>query len=169
MSCLINSGYTLPCDSPGGVAEWYAINYADIDTLTITGGEVTTLTLKTGTSAYRFQVDKQMSSFTDKAIGSVENKSYAREQTCEIRLAGNAKEQVELLELMGRGRVVMIAKLNDGTYELLFHEGGAKILDERQSGTNFDDFNGNILTTTHRQISKAPKVPDTIIASLTID
>lgn len=168
MSCLINSGYLLPCDAPGGVAEWYAINYQDIDILTIANGEVTTLTLKTGTSAYRFQVDKQMSSFTDKAIGSVENKSYAREQSCELRLAGNSKEQIQLLELMGRGRIVMIAKLNDGSYELLFHEGGAKFIDERQSGTNFDDFNGNILTTTHRQTSKAPKVADSVISSLTI-
>lgn len=168
MSCLITSGYALPCDTPGGVAEWYFMNASEVTSVTITAGEVTAISMAVGTSAYQFEVEKQSSSFTDKAIGSVENKSYGREQSAEIMLHGNTKENVSLFELLGRGRVMVIAKLNDGTYELLFHEGGAKFLDERTSGKNIDDANGNKLTTTHRQIAKAPKVPQTVIDTLTI-
>jgi hypothetical protein len=168
MSCLISSGYSLSCDSAGGVAEWLFINYDEIDSITITGGEVTTLTLSTGASAYKFQVNPESSTFTDKAIGSEENRSYGREQSCEITLHGNTKELIVTTELMAQGRIVLLASLNDGSYELLFHEGGAKILDERTSGMKFDDANANKLTATHRQKTKAPKVGATVVSALPV-
>lgn len=156
MSCLINSGYVKPCDTSAGIAELKVVNYDDVDTITISSGEATAVALNTNKTAYLFKIEKESATFTDKAIGSVENGSYAREQTAEIRLHGNQKEHVVLMELLGRGRVVVFAKYTNGTSEVYFHEKGAKFIDERQSGRAFDDFNGHVLTTTHRQLTKAP-------------
>ncbi|MEO0132866.1 MAG: hypothetical protein ABIK73_08065 [candidate division WOR-3 bacterium] len=137
-------------------------------TVSITSGEVTSITQSPSTNAYRFRIEQENARFSDKRIGEG-NSAYAREQTAEINLHGNTKEMIVLTELLAKGRFAVIAQLNDGTYELYFHDnGGAKFVDERDTGTKMDDFNGIKLTTTHRQVEKAPKVPASVISTLTI-
>jgi hypothetical protein len=172
MSCELTSGYNKLCDTPGGVDTWYLFSTKDsngesnIDTLTVANGAVTALTLKTGKYAYPFNVEIETSSFTDTAVGERANGAYAREQSATVMLHGNTAEMIVQIESLCKGRTTLIAKLNDGTYEVLFLQNGAKCNDERASGTAYEDMNGNTLTFTGKEPAKAVKISSTIVLAL---
>jgi hypothetical protein len=170
--CELTSGYNALCDTQGGVETWYLFATKDsagasnIDTLTIANGQVSALTLVTGKYAYPFNVEMETSTFTDKAVGDRANKAYAREQSATIVAHGNTAEMITMIEQLCQGRVSAIAKCNDGTYELLFAENGAKVLDERAVGTKYEDMNGNTLTLTGKEKLKACKISSVIVEAL---
>jgi hypothetical protein len=170
--CELVTGYDKICDLAGGVDTWYIFATKDssgnsnIDTLTVANGEVTDLTLASGKYAHPFNVEIETSSFTDIAVGDRPNGSYAREQSATILLHGNTASMIEMIEDMCKGRVTVIAKLNDGTYEVLFLNNGGKASDERATGTAFEDMNGNTLTITGKETSKAPKIDSAIVSAL---
>jgi len=172
--CELLEGYSTLCDEVGGVDTWYAFSVTDelgasnIATYTVVAGEVTALTLAVGKQAYAFNVEMETSTFTDTAIGDRANGAYAREQEATIVLHGNTKEMIVNLEAMGKGRTAWIAKLNDGTYELLFAENGAKVLDARTPGQAYEDGNMNTLTASGKEKAKAPKIDSAIVAALLI-
>jgi hypothetical protein len=174
MSELLD-GYTALCDAPGGVDTHYLFSIADcstgvknIATFTHADGEVTALTLITGKQAFAFNVEQETTSVTDNAIGERTNKSYAREQSMTSILHGNTKEMITTILSMNRGRVVAIVKLNDESYELYFYEKGAKVMDERATGTAFEDLNGTTLTLTGKQVGRGLKIPLAIVQTLLV-
>jgi hypothetical protein len=171
--CELSSGFSaLNCDSAGGVATWYigslrdettgAANY----TYTRTDGTVTVMANVGAKLFYPVTVDSEMSDFTVNAIGSRENSSSAFEMTGNIKLAGNTALMIQQLQDMTKDRICLIAKLNDGTNEILGLTNGVKFLFNRTSGTKFDDQNGVTLTFNGREKENAPKVSDAIIATL---
>lgn len=160
------------CDRAGGVDTWYAFSRYDatgasnIATLTVTNGAVTALTLATGKYAYPINVEQETSSATDTAIGERGNNAYAREMSATLALHGNTAEMITAIENLCKGRTTLIAKMNDGTYEVFFLNFGAKCSDERTTGTSFEDMNGNTLTFTGRDTAKAPKISSVIVEAL---
>ena len=170
--CELTSGYNKICDIAGGVETWYIFSNKDangasnIDTLMVSNGEVTVLTLVAGKYAFPFNVEIETSSATDTAVGERANGSYAREQEVTIMLHGNTATMIRDIENMAKGRVTVIAKLNDGTYEVFFLNNGGKTSDERATGTAFEDMNGNTLTITGKETSKAPKISSSIVSAL---
>lgn len=171
--CELTSGINgINCDEAGGVDTWYMFPRFDsagdttIDTLTIVDGEVTALTLVSGKNAFPVTVEQETSSATDTAIGERANGSYAREQASALMLHGNTKEMIVSIEQLAKGRTCLIAKLNDGTYELFYSQFGAKCLDERATGTSFEDMNGTTLNFSGRETYKAPKIDSAIVLAL---
>ncbi|OQC41211.1 MAG: hypothetical protein BWX61_01442 [Bacteroidetes bacterium ADurb.Bin035] len=69
---------------------------------------------------------------------------------------------------MTKGRHLVIIKKADGTYEMYFHEGGAKFLANYTTGTAFEDPSGVTLTATHRQPSNMLLVSATVMVTLSI-
>lgn len=166
MACEITSGYDLVCDSAGGVDTWYVYATANTDTFTVVNGEVTALTLTAGKYAYPLNVEMETSTFTDSAVGERAAGAYGRQQVATVLLHGNTDDMIVQIEELATGRHSLIAKLNDGTYELLFATNGAKVTDERTPGTAFEDMNGNTLTFNGKEKNKAPKISSTIVAAL---
>lgn len=173
--CEITSGYTKLCDETGGVDKWYWFALKDgttgasnVATYTVVDGAVTALTLESGKYAYALNVEIETSTFTDTATGDRTNASYAREQQATIVLHGNTAEMIVQLEQASKGRICLIAKLADGTYELLFAENGGKSSDVRTPGTAYEDMNGNTLTITGKEKSKAPKISSAIVDALLV-
>lgn len=170
--CELTSGYNKVCDTQGGVETWYLFSVKDstgasnIDTFTFANGQVSALTLVTGKYAYPFNVEMETSTFTDKAIGERANGAYAREQSATVVLHGNTASMITMIEELSQTRVGAIAKCNDGTYELLFIENGAKCIDERAVGTKYEDMNGNTLTFTGKEKNKACKISSVIVEAL---
>lgn len=173
--CELTSGFNaLNCDSSGGVATLYigslrdettgAANY----TYTRTNGELTAMDNVGAKLFYTVTVDAEMSDFTVNAIGSRENASTGFEITGNIKLAGNTAAMIQQLEDLSKDRVCLIAKLNDGTNEVLGVDNGLKFLFNRTSGVKFDEFNGVTLTFTGREKQNAPKVSDVIVAALLV-
>ena len=170
--CELTSGYNKICDLAGGVDTWYIFankdsngdsNYA---TYVEANGEITDLTLVAGKYAFPFNVEIETSSFTDTAVGERANGSYAREQQATIILHGNTSTMIRDIEDMCKGRVTVIAKMNDGTYEVLFGVNGGKASNERASGTAFEDMNGNTLTITGKETVQAPKISSALVLAL---
>ncbi len=169
MSCKLTNGINLKdCDSPGGVAEAYFINIEDIDTLTITEHQVSAMTLKDYGAAFNLKFEAQTSNFSSNAVGSVENSSAAYEQSCEIKINKMDNNVLEQTDALTKGRHLVIIKKADGTYELYFHEGGAKFFANYTTGTAFEDPSGVTLTATHRQVSNMVLVSGTVITGLNI-
>jgi len=169
MSCKLTNGIKLKeCDSPGGVAEAYFINIEDIDTLTISEYQVSAMTLKNYGAAFNLKFEAQTSNFSSNAVGSVENSSAAYEQSCEIKINKMDNNVLEQIDALTKGRHVVIAKKNDGSYEMYFHEGGAKFVVNYTTGTSLEDASGITITATHRQVSNMVLVSDTVITGLNI-
>lgn len=168
--CELLAGYNAfeMCDTQGGVSSWVALNRKDVDTFTVVDGEVTAFTLKPTKKAFEFLVEQESSTFTDTAIGSMANKSYARDMSATVVLHGNTADIIKNVEALGKARTVWVCQLNDGTYEVLFASKGAKAIDVRTPGTAFDDLNGNTITLTGRESSKAPKISATLVQSLLV-
>ncbi len=170
--CELTSGYDKLCDRAGGIDTLYAFSTKDangtsnIDTLTVADGAVTALTLVSGKYAYPFNVEMETATFTDTAIGERANNAYAREQSATVVLHGNTASMIVQIENLCKGRTTLIAKMNDGTYEVLFLYNGAKVSDERTPGTAYEDMNGNTLTFTGKETSKAPKISSAIVLAL---
>jgi len=169
MSCKLTNGIKLKeCDSPGGVAEAYFINIEDIDTLTITEYQVSAMTLKDYGAAFNLKFEPQTSNFSSNTVGSWENSSAAFEQACEIKINKIDNNVLKQIDALTKGRHMVIVKKNDNTYELYFHEGGAKFVVNYTTGTSLEDASGITITATHRQPSNMLIVSATVIATLTI-
>jgi len=169
MSCKLTNGISLKdCDTPGGVSESYFINIEDVDTLTVTDFQVSELTLESYATAYKIAFEPQTSNFASNAVGSQENSSAAYEQACEIKINKIDNNVLKQIDALTKGRHLVIIKKADGTYEMYFHEGGAKFFANYTTGTAFEDPSGVTLTATHRQPSNMLLVSATVIASLSI-
>jgi hypothetical protein len=171
--CEVTSGYGKGCDSVGGVKTWYWFSLRDsagesnyATEPTIVDGAVTAIALKAGKYAYPLNVEMETSSFQDTRIGERTNSAYARSQTATIILHGNTASMIDQLETGAKGRVVMIAEMNDGTYELAFMTNGGMIVDDRTTGTAMEDLNGNTLTITGKEFRKAPKISSVLVQAL---
>jgi len=169
MSCKLTNGINLKdCDTPGGVSESYFINIEAVDTLTVTDFQVSELTLKSNAKAYKIAFEPQTSNFASNAVGSQENSSAAYEQACEIKINKIDNNVLKQIDALTKGRHLVIIKKADGTYEMYFHEGGAKFFANYTTGTAFEDPSGVTLTATHRQPSNMLLVSATVMASLSI-
>ena len=170
--CELLTGWSKGCDTQGGVETWYlfankdANGTSNIDTLTIANGQVSALTLVTGKYAYPFNVEMETSTFNDKSLGDRANGAYAREQSATVVLHGNTASMITMVEDICKGRVSAIAKCNDGTYELLFAENGAKVNDDRSVGTKYEDMNGTTLTFTGKEKQRSCKISSVIVEAL---
>ena len=169
MICKLTNGISLKdCDTPGGVSESYFINIEDVDTMTVTDFQVSALTLKSTATAYKIAFEPQTSNFSSNAVGSQENSSAAYEQACEIKINKIDNNVLKQIDALTKGRHLVIIKKADGTYEMYFHEGGAKFFANYTTGTALEDASGVTLTATHRQPSNMLIVSATVIATLTI-
>ena len=169
MICKLTNGISLKdCDTPGGVSESYFINIEDVDTMTITDFQVSDLTLKTDAKAYKIAFEPETSNFSSNAVGSQENSSAAFEQACEIKINKIDNNVLKQIDALTKGRHLVIIQKNDKTYEMYFHEGGAKFVANYSTGTALEDASGVTLTATHRQTSNMLLVSATVMSSLTI-
>ncbi len=164
--CEILAGYDKLCDNTGGVETWYIGSVKNIDEVTVTAGAVTSITMKNGKYVYPFNIEMETAFFNDTAIGERANGAYAREQSATAVLHGNTAEMIVNIEEIAKDRTFWIAKLNDGTFEVLFLENGAKVLDDRASGTAYEDMNGTTLTASGKEKKKAPKISSVLVEAL---
>ena len=173
--CELTAGFNaLNCDSVAGVSTWYigsvrdeatgAANY----TYSRTDGSLTAMANVGVKLFYTITVDAEMSDFIVKSIGTRENASSGFEISGNIKLAGNTATMIQQLEDLSKDRLCLIAKLNDGTNEVLGLDNGLKFNFERTSGTKFEDMNGVTLTFAGKEKKNAPKVSDVIAAALIV-
>lgn len=171
--CEILSGFgALNCDSAAGVSNWYIGSLRDETTgaanftYTRTAGEITAMANVGAKLFYEIIVDVEMSDFTVNSIGTRENASTGFDISGSIKLAGNTAANINQFESLVKDRVCLIAKLNDGSLEVLGIDKGLKFSVSRTSGVKYEDMNGNTLTFTGREQKNAPKISSAIVTTL---
>ena len=171
--CELSAGFgALNCDSVAGVSAWYIGSLRDSSTgaanytYSRTAGSITAMANVGAKLFYTVTVDAEMSDFSVKSIGTRENASSGFEISGTIKLAGNTATMIDQLESLSKDRVCLIAKLNDGTLEVLGLDNGLKFNFDRTSGTKFEDMNGVTLTFAGKEKKNAPKITDAIAVTL---
>lgn len=168
MSCSLTQGHTPKvCKTPAGTMEFLIAEFDKVSIGTITDGVVTAITVTSPFKFYTYKQKSEVATWGQVVTGDAKMGTFAVEQTADIQMLGlDALTQVELGNLI-KNTVIVIAKQNDGTYWLLGRDYGLDVAtDTLESGLAFGDFQGNKVQLKGREINRAVKVNDAIIAGL---
>jgi hypothetical protein len=171
MACgALSQDLVLPCNpSVGGVFSFYVTEYANINTLTISGGTATTFTLKTGTKFWLIPQKKQVGTFTQTYTPNIPNGSAFYNQQADFsfpRLSANVQG---VLAQMAINDVIIIVKDNNGNLWLLGSNNGLTMsAGTAVSGKAYGDLNGFTVTIGDGgETYPMVQIPSSLIATLT--
>lgn len=170
MSCDLTAGYSLGCrDSQGGIFYTIAIQKEDIASIAKTAGEVTAITLTSGSRGWKIEQEEETGMFEENPIGSRENGTFRVEQSLSLVLNDAKKETRNLVNLLSKNRLVFVVAKNDGTFVLAGEERGMMLADGAgSSGTSKEDRSGFTLPFTGVEKTVPPVIDADIIAGLLV-
>jgi len=174
MGCEFTAwAYEQPCDQTGGVEMIYVGSHTgnadtNFQTLTISAGEVTAISLKTGKKMELWSVEMETANFTQSSAGERATSSSSVTQTGVTTLVGYDDEMSKNLSTLIKSKVFVIAKDNEGVFRVYFHKYGAKAQVEEGTGTAMEDMNGSTVTFTSKDKDFAPVISSALMASLLI-
>jgi len=147
MSCLITQGFTKDCrDSVGGIRTVYLANWSEIDSYTESDGEISAITMSSGSNFYEYELRRQTSNFTETYEGSEEAGTLFHQQDVTIQLTRLEVAKRNEIYLIAKTDVVLVAEDNNGNQLLFGKENGLTISGNSTSGTAFGDLSGYELT-----------------------
>lgn len=168
MSCSLTQGHTPKvCKTPSGVKRFLIAEFDKVTVGTVTAGVVGTITVTSPFKFYEYKQKSEVATWGQVVTSDAKLGTYSVEQTVDLQLLGiDALTQVELGSLV-KNTVIVIAEQNDGTYWLLGRDYGLDVAtDTLESGVALGDFQGNKVQLKGREINRAVKVNDSIIAGL---
>lgn len=174
MACVSNllaSGIGLNCDTGrGGISKLYLAEHQNVDSYTLTAGEVTAITMVTDETFFEFvPTEKSVSQFTENATINRETGSTFHTQTLTFQLSRRAKEKAVILQTLIAGQKPLAAIVldNNGIYWFLGLVEGVQVSAlDGGSGTGKDTLNGYTISLEGQEADFAPEVDSTIIAGL---
>ena len=110
--------------------------------MTITDFRVSALTLKSTATAYKIAFEPQTLKFFEQLRQAVGKFECGIRQACEIKINKMDNNVLKQIDALTKGRHLVIIKKSDGTYEMYFHEGGAKFVANYTTGTALEDASG---------------------------
>lgn len=160
-------------DRNGGITEVYVFKVNDLDDTTpytITDGQVTDITLKSGKRAWKFELSDDASSFTDTPSSDRAAGTSWSDQSLVAVLNDNKKATRNLIATLVKQRFCAIVKQVAGDeYKLLGAYRGLSVATaENASGTTINERNGYTITANGQETAPAYDVDSTIIANLLI-
>jgi hypothetical protein len=162
--CLVNIG---------GTQNIYIADRDDLDSVTVSAGTVTAITMASGASFHEFAFTRDSSSFTETPEVDVTNGStlFAQNVTLTVKRRDVSKRNAIMLLAAGQRDLAVIIKDNNGNYELAgynsnFSQGLQLTGGEGGSGTAKTDLNGYTIELTNSMPEMAFAVDDSIIAGL---
>jgi len=172
MSCDLTAGYSLPCrDSMGGATKAYIIQHEHLAdaTVTVTGLQVTAITLPVGKQAWEFDLDTEKSFGNSNPIGNRENFVRMYDQEVTLILQDRKLETRNLVATLIQKKVAIILKDANGNFELFGFQNGLMLAEgEGGTGTSNEDRNGYTLPFAGREPLDAFIVPANLIPALII-
>ena len=139
------AGIARDCSSNmGGIKNVYIANLADVDSVTVTSGVVTAITMLSSKKFYKYVFAPFTSSLTSNWNVSPENGTKYVEST--LTMVFNKMDATKRLEIvaLAQSELVVIVEDNNGTMFYLGYEEGVRLINgsDGQSGTNRGDRNG---------------------------
>jgi hypothetical protein len=170
MSCdLLNGGIAKTCGvNLGGIKKLYLANKESVDTPTVSGGVISTLTMDSGTVFYEFEFNKNTSSFTEEMASDLANGSEYYNQTITLVIPKREATKRETIALLAYQRdLIAIVTDQNGTNWYFGLENGVNLTGNTGgSGTAKADLNGYTLTFTGEEPAQAPTISDAAVASV---
>lgn len=174
MACELDAGYQWEClDRNGGISEAYIIKLQDFDDTTpytVTDGQVTDITLKSGKRAWKFELSDNASTATSTPSANRENGTSWADQSVTMVLNDNKKATRNLIASLVKMHFAVIVKQNAGNeYKILGIDRGLTVdTAENAFGTTLDERNGYTITASGQEKQDAYDVDPTIVANLLI-
>lgn len=170
MACILNAGRALACrDNTGGIARVYVMTFDS--GLVMTGATNGTITGFTGStsSAYEFQQDIEVGSFTQAIETSRENGVVSFNQACEItlpKLDATLRNTIKIL-VQGAWRVIIEDQL--GQFWLMGYRNGVRVdTGNADLGKAFLDLNGLKITFTNKESEPALLVTEAALDTIAV-
>jgi hypothetical protein len=167
MSCALTTGYTLPCRDGVGGLEWIAFAaFSSSDSITVSSGVVTALTLNSG-QFYKFEQAAETASVTETETISNQNGTVYYSQEVQMIVNKMTVTERNELRLHAQNRMRIIFKDRNGTYwHVGANVGAFKSNGVATTGTAFADRNGFEQTYTALETLPMYEVDSATISSL---
>ena len=171
MACNLTAGISKGCrDNAGGIVEVYLANYPTGYTAqewyTETTGEVTSISGLTG-AMYKFEPNKNSSSWVENIQSSVENGTIGYSQELTMVFAKNQASTLNTIKLLGQANMIAIVRNKNEKYFMLGAQDGVELsAGNSASGAALNDLNGWTITLSGMEPYPAYEVSSSIISAL---
>jgi len=144
MSCALTQGYTLDCrDNVGGVKEVYITELSNMTTPSISSGTVTSITMKTGSQFWKYQLEKETSSLAEHIQTNDANGTVYYEQDLDFNIRKLQATWRDQIRALAQNRLAVIVLDRNGSYWLCGLNNGLELQkSETITGKAMGDFNG---------------------------
>lgn len=169
MACTVTlSNISTNCDSQmGGIDVVYAINYADVEAVTLTTGVISAITLATGKTFNTYEFRKQSGSLT--CTYNVDDVAGVKYVAGELALRFAKMETEKRISFMAlcNGELALIAKDCNGKYWYLgYNRPVTMTAATGETGTNYTDANQYTITLSSMDNEMPYEVSSTVIPSI---
>tara|TARA_R110000772_G_scaffold31754_1_gene78055 strand:+ start:1365 stop:1898 length:534 start_codon:yes stop_codon:yes gene_type:complete len=156
MACLLISGRSEPCkDSLGGLKAAYFINYRE-NAFTIAAGEATAINVAI-TDVFKYELRADGNTFSQATVSDKNAGTTVTTQTITLALKKLDKDSSLQVDLMAKGRPVIVIQDRNNNYFLVGTSEGCDLTgSDINSGGARADFNGYNLTFESQEGSLAP-------------
>lgn len=169
MSCIsFSGGLSKGCDNNvGGVSKVYLTDFANLTSVTETGGTVSSIIMASASYFYEFEFNRNSSTYTEDLLKSVEAGSALFEQTLSITIPRRDVAKRNTLALLTQRDLAVIFKDSNGLYWLSGRAEGMYLSESTStSGTAKADGSNYVITLKGFEIDRAPGVASGIVAAL---
>lgn len=170
--CPLTQPFDYECDDAvGGIKQGSILisQWENIDTFTVTDGEVTALTQVAATNFYSYKINKEIADIVSTENFSEENGTWFVESVLNFMLSKLSKEKNTEMKLLASKPVTIIYQDMQGTNFIMgLNEGARKVGGTNQSATGKakGDLSGYTLGFTSRQSDYPYEIDATVVAGL---
>ena len=165
MSCIIDSGYTLGCQSIGGIQKVWLGTYTSDATYALDVDNVITGATNTNT-VYNLDQDIEYSGLDQTGQFNRENGTVFYESTLSVKFLELDKDLRNLILNLGKAPVYAVVKSNAGHYYLLGLETAGRATEGTASlGVALGDMNGANLSFTFKSQNGAYLMDEAVLGT----
>ena len=164
MACDLINGREVDCrDSVGGIKEIYIANFDNVSSASNTSGQISTISMVSGTKFFTFGLEKENAEYKNIATGSLENGTTFYSSELIFTWKKMSAAQKNSLKLLAQARLMVIVKDANDVYWVMGTTRAADGLTiENGSGKAFGDMNGATVTITGMEPDFDPEFTGTI-------
>lgn len=153
MSCIIDNGFNLGCNTVGGVKNVWIGTFDGEVTYTEDADEIITAldNNPNSLSCYKFEQDEEFSGVTGTGTFARENGTVFYENVLQIKFIQLTAATRNLVKAFGKAPIFAVVESNAGEFYLLGHDTpGRQTEGEASTGIAYGDMNGATLSFTFK-------------------
>jgi hypothetical protein len=165
MSCIIDNGYTLGCNTIGGVEKVWIGTY-DADSAYAYDADNVITGVTNGTTVYLFEQDMEFAGLVQTGQFSRENGTVFYESVLSVKFTNLDADLRNTILALGKAPVVAAVKSNAGLFYYLGVETAGRATEGTASlGVAMGDMNGATLSFTFRSANGAYLIEESVLGT----